>query len=106
MSRHLWIVALAATLGLVAAPAMAQISDSFETDTSADYTVVDDSNGASGDGGFDGTIDFAFDYVFNFDVVSDCVFGFVIELVLAFVLDFDFVSVFDFVFAFNVGIRF
>ncbi|WP_197526708.1 hypothetical protein [Botrimarina colliarenosi] len=42
---------------------MAQISDSFETDTSANYTVVDDSNGASGDGVFDGTIAFAYDYV-------------------------------------------
>ena len=63
MSRHLWIVALAAAFGYAAVPAAAQISDSFETDTSADYTVVDDSNGASGDGAFDGAIDFAFDYV-------------------------------------------
>lgn len=39
------------------------LADNFETMTSGNYTVVDDSNGASGDGTPDSTIDFGFDYV-------------------------------------------
>lgn len=62
MSRHLWLMALAAVLGYAATPAFAQISDDFETDTSANYTVVDESNAASGDGTPDGAILFNFDY--------------------------------------------
>ncbi len=56
---------IAALTGLsVSAAASAQlISDDFEVDSSANYTVVDDSNGASGDGTADSTSTFAFDYV-------------------------------------------
>lgn len=39
------------------------ITDTFEIDTSALYTVVDDGNGASGDGTPDSLATFAFDYV-------------------------------------------
>lgn len=64
MKRLLTVMTGLAAAGLFAAPATAQfISDNFETDSSANYTVVDDSNGASGDGGADSTIDFGFDYV-------------------------------------------
>lgn len=47
------------------APAAAQtlFEDDFEVDTSASYTIVDDGNGASGDGTPDSTSSFAFDYV-------------------------------------------
>lgn len=50
--------------GITAAgQAQTLISDNFEVDSSADYTVVDDGNAASGDGTPDSTIDFAFDYI-------------------------------------------
>jgi len=39
------------------------IDDNFEVDSSASYTVIDESNGASGDGTPDSTIAFAFDYI-------------------------------------------
>ncbi|MEQ8838230.1 MAG: hypothetical protein RID07_15595, partial [Lacipirellulaceae bacterium] len=39
------------------------ITDDFEVDSSAMYTVVDESNAASGDGTPDSTVAFAFDYV-------------------------------------------
>ena len=64
MKRHLVIPTLAGALAFAVAPAMAQlISDDFEVDSSANYTIVDDSNGASGDGGADSTSQFAFDYI-------------------------------------------
>ncbi len=43
--------------------AQGQISDNFEVDSSANYTIVDESNAASGDGTPDSTAAFAFDYV-------------------------------------------
>lgn len=63
-SQGTWHVCgiLAAMLGGSLAQA-AVISDSFEVDSSANYTVVDESNAASGDGTPDGTVDFSFDYV-------------------------------------------
>jgi len=61
MKRHL-CTAAALALGLTAHPALAQISDDFEVDSSASYTVLDESNAASGDGTPDGTIVFGFDY--------------------------------------------
>lgn len=53
---------LTLVLGLAAQTAIAQITDDFEVDSSASYTVVDESNAASGDGTPDGTILFGFDY--------------------------------------------
>lgn len=63
MIRPLCLASLAASVAIVASPAVAQISDNFEVDSSASFTVVDDSNGASGDGGADSTVEFAYDYV-------------------------------------------
>ncbi len=52
-----------AALGYAAATSQAAlIADSFDTDSSGNYTVIDDSNAASGDGTADGTVAFAFDY--------------------------------------------
>ncbi|MEM6855067.1 MAG: PEP-CTERM sorting domain-containing protein [Planctomycetota bacterium] len=57
------------TVGVIAglsfgASAQAQIiSDDFEVDSSASYTLVDESNAASGDGTPDSTSTFAFDYI-------------------------------------------
>ena len=39
------------------------ITDDFEVDSSASYTVLDDGNAPSGDGTPDSTIDFNFDYI-------------------------------------------
>ena len=39
------------------------ISDNFEADSSASYTIIDDGNGASGDGVADSTSAFSFDYI-------------------------------------------
>lgn len=63
MTRQLTRFAVATAVAFCGSTALAQISDNFEADTSADYTVIDDSNGASGDGGADSTVDFAFDYI-------------------------------------------
>lgn len=52
-----------ATLLSISSIATAQIIDDFEVDTSAGYTIVDDSNGASGDGTPDSNATFAFDYI-------------------------------------------
>ncbi len=59
-------ICMAITVGaLVSAPASAAvvISDDFEVDTSANYTVLDESNAASGDGTPDGGATFNFDYI-------------------------------------------
>ncbi|MAT69870.1 MAG: hypothetical protein CMJ58_10135 [Planctomycetaceae bacterium] len=63
MKLHRSLAALAAG-ALFAASAQAQvlISDDFESDSSASYTIVDDSNAASGDGEADSTVTFNFDY--------------------------------------------
>lgn len=61
MTRHLGFP-LALVLAVSAQSALAQITDDFEVDSSASYTVVDDGNGASGDGTPDGNIIFGFDY--------------------------------------------
>ncbi|QDS97239.1 PEP-CTERM sorting domain-containing protein [Adhaeretor mobilis] len=53
-----------AAVALSGTTASAQlISDAFEVDSSASYTVLDESNATSGDGTPDSTIDFAFDYI-------------------------------------------
>lgn len=64
MIRHLVTAAVVAALGLSSnAYAQLILSDDFEVDSSASYTLVDDSNAASGDGTPDSTSAFAFDYV-------------------------------------------
>ncbi len=63
MKRHLCTVAWLAALTATPAAAQVLISDSFETDSSSNYTVWDDGNAPSGDGGADSTTEFAFDYV-------------------------------------------
>lgn len=63
MTRQLTRFAVATAIAFCGSTALAQISDDFETDTSASYTVIDDSNGASGDGAADSTSEFAFDYI-------------------------------------------
>lgn len=61
MTRQLCFT-LALCGALTAQVASAQISDDFESDSSGSYTVLDESNAASGDGTPDGNILFAFDY--------------------------------------------
>lgn len=57
-------VGVLAGLGFgAAAQAQVVISDNFEVDSSASYTLVNDVNAASGDGTADSTSAFAFDYV-------------------------------------------
>ncbi|RMH16324.1 MAG: hypothetical protein D6698_09815, partial [Gammaproteobacteria bacterium] len=55
----------ALTAAAVATPSMAAvlISDNFEVDTSANYTIRDDGNAPSGDGTPDSAATFAFDYI-------------------------------------------
>ncbi|MEM1445633.1 MAG: PEP-CTERM sorting domain-containing protein [Planctomycetota bacterium] len=47
----------------LSATAATLISDDFEVDSSANYTLVDEATGASGDGTPDSTSAFAFDYI-------------------------------------------
>ncbi len=53
---------VAGLLAIATGAPAALIFDSFDSDTSANYTIVDESNAASGDGTPDSTIAFAFDY--------------------------------------------
>lgn len=66
MKRKSWIgltLALALTCYANVASSQTLFSDNFEVDSSANYTLVDESNGASGDGTPDSTSAFAFDYI-------------------------------------------
>ncbi|MEM7575947.1 MAG: PEP-CTERM sorting domain-containing protein [Planctomycetota bacterium] len=59
--KRFFVFSIAGSLGLAASAQI--ISDDFETDTSANYTLVDEANAASGDGTPDSTSAFAFDYI-------------------------------------------
>ncbi|QNN20848.1 hypothetical protein HED60_00710 [Planctomycetales bacterium ZRK34] len=60
----MWCVICAlGVFGVTAVAPGALIEDDFEADTSSNYTIVDDSNAASGDGTADSTSTFAFDYI-------------------------------------------
>lgn len=61
MIRQLGLT-LAMVMAVSAQSALAQITDDFEVDSSASYTVLDESNAPSGDGTPDGAIIFGFDY--------------------------------------------
>lgn len=62
-SNSLPLLTLCLVLTASQVQAMSLISDDFEVDSSASYTIVDESNATSGDGTPDSTSAFAFDYV-------------------------------------------